>query len=217
MKQLKTFLLTSILTIGAFSAIIITSCHKDRCAGVVCYNGGACSVGRCGCPTGYSGARCEFSSIQYDNNTFTPVYIDVNGSTSTIPAGGSVIYTGLTGSSVRVQASTYGSYGLTFNWDYNDIFPSGGNLLTEPFDVGRNFFFLAINSIVRSQIIGISVNSGLTDNVSIPGDGNTYEIGYYDNPTNAQVRLIFSNNSATTYSNLNIPYVTNAYYDLVIP
>lgn len=41
----------------------ITSCKKDPCKNVVCYNNGVCDDGTCLCPNGYSGTNCE---IQLD-------------------------------------------------------------------------------------------------------------------------------------------------------
>jgi len=35
------------------------SCRRASCEDVVCLNGGTCRGGRCQCPAGFSGARCE--------------------------------------------------------------------------------------------------------------------------------------------------------------
>jgi hypothetical protein len=59
MKNLKSILLASFLTIGAFSTTIFTSCDPDACKDVVCQNGGTCTDGLCACPTGYEGTNCE--------------------------------------------------------------------------------------------------------------------------------------------------------------
>src|SRR3954469_12055622 len=42
-------------------ALILTvaSCQKDKCAGVVCSNGGSCEDGNCKCTAGFTGAKCE--------------------------------------------------------------------------------------------------------------------------------------------------------------
>jgi hypothetical protein len=45
------------LAIG--SAVVYTSCEKDRCLDVKCTNGGACTDGFCSCPTGFEGVLCE--------------------------------------------------------------------------------------------------------------------------------------------------------------
>ena len=59
MKQIKNILLTALLTILVFSAVIYTSCHKDKCKDVVCLNKGVCDNGKCFCLTGYEGPRCD--------------------------------------------------------------------------------------------------------------------------------------------------------------
>lgn len=41
------------------SAVVYTSCEKDRCLDVKCTNGGACTDGFCTCPTGFEGVLCE--------------------------------------------------------------------------------------------------------------------------------------------------------------
>ena len=63
MKSLRLVALSALLTVGAFSAVVYTSCSKDACSGVTCQNGGTCSGGNCTCPTGYEGTNCETKSI----------------------------------------------------------------------------------------------------------------------------------------------------------
>jgi hypothetical protein len=57
--QIRNILLTALLTIALFSAISYTACKKDACENVICLNLGACDGGKCVCPTGFEGARCE--------------------------------------------------------------------------------------------------------------------------------------------------------------
>ncbi|MCF8451541.1 MAG: hypothetical protein K9G49_16835 [Taibaiella sp.] len=56
-----------LLTVSLFSAIIstaiLTSCEKNSCDGITCYNGGACGHGACNCPTGYEDPQCGTKSI----------------------------------------------------------------------------------------------------------------------------------------------------------
>lgn len=39
--------------------VLWTSCIKDKCGNVLCYNKGVCVDGQCTCPSGYEGAKCE--------------------------------------------------------------------------------------------------------------------------------------------------------------
>lgn len=52
-----------LLTVSLFAAIAVvtvhTSCEKNSCDGITCYNGGACGNGACHCPSGWEGAQCE--------------------------------------------------------------------------------------------------------------------------------------------------------------
>lgn len=59
MKSFKQIALSAFLTISAFGAVVYTSCNKDECKDVVCQNGGTCSEGKCTCPTGIGGDKCE--------------------------------------------------------------------------------------------------------------------------------------------------------------
>ena len=59
MTLTKTIWITAIITLAAFAAITYSSCTKNACAGITCYNYGTCSGGTCKCPTGYTGTHCE--------------------------------------------------------------------------------------------------------------------------------------------------------------
>lgn len=59
MKSIRRIALSVLLTVGAFTAVMYTSCSKDECKDVTCQNGGTCSGGTCTCPTGYEGTNCQ--------------------------------------------------------------------------------------------------------------------------------------------------------------
>ena len=59
MKNLKSILLASLLTVGLFSSVVFTSCDQDACKDIICANGGVCTDGSCACPSGYEGTLCE--------------------------------------------------------------------------------------------------------------------------------------------------------------
>lgn len=61
MKNLKSILMASFLTVGIFSSTLLVSCNGDKCKDVVCNNGGTCNEndGSCNCAAGYTGANCD--------------------------------------------------------------------------------------------------------------------------------------------------------------
>jgi hypothetical protein len=59
MNRIKNIALSIFLTLGAFTAVTVTSCNTDECKDVVCNNGGTCVGGSCSCLTGYEGVNCQ--------------------------------------------------------------------------------------------------------------------------------------------------------------
>jgi len=67
---------------------------------------------RCKCLDGFSGLFCDIAAItavSYQNNTFTPISIVVNGNAQTIPVGGSYAFSGKAGTVASGTATTSGS------------------------------------------------------------------------------------------------------------
>ncbi len=64
MKNLKSILMASFLTVGVFSTVLFSACNQDKCKDVVCNNGGTCSAtdGSCLCAAGYEGTNCDTES-----------------------------------------------------------------------------------------------------------------------------------------------------------
>lgn len=56
---LKPVLLTTVLTIAAFFAVLYSSCKLDKCKAISCAYGGICIDGACACLPGYEGNNCE--------------------------------------------------------------------------------------------------------------------------------------------------------------
>jgi len=88
MKPIRAILLTAFFTLSAFSAVVYTSCNKNKCDNVICLNLGVCNGGSCVCPTGFEGNRCQTLSrdkfiFTYNGgdscstkiNTIYPIYI----------------------------------------------------------------------------------------------------------------------------------------------
>lgn len=59
MKRIQTILLTTVIAGTALISTTYTSCKKDKCKNITCSNGGTCDEGKCSCPSGYSGDKCE--------------------------------------------------------------------------------------------------------------------------------------------------------------
>ena len=227
MKHTKLVIFTAVVTLCAFVAVISSSCHKDKCSGVICQNGGACSNGSCVCPTGYSGNFCENSTIVYQNDTYTPISINVNGTATTIPVNGSISYVGVAGSNLNITNThtTNTPANGTYAWtDATDQFPSGSaaGVYTVYFDVDKSYFYLQLFNNDPYSITTLSVNVGYsdvtTDYVNIPSyDGNTYGIGYYAGYTTTRIQTIFSDGGSWSSGTFYIPYVTNATATVSVP
>lgn len=54
----KLVFVTTLLFIAISSMVTYTSCIKDKCETVTCFNGGICVAGICSCPSGYEGNGC---------------------------------------------------------------------------------------------------------------------------------------------------------------
>lgn len=165
----------------------------------------------------------QTSTVTFYNPTFTTVDITVNGESKSIPAGGSVKYTGNASEIVIGSASTSGKTAsgnrlgelITFTWS-SLYYPAGGNNIDYMLDVPSAYFFLKLKNVSAKNIQKVYVNYGYvnqsTENILIPTDGLTYSIGYYLAFTNTNVRaessssywywnpvsLSFTNNQSAT-------------------
>ena len=225
MKTTRLLLMTSLLTMSIFTMVIYSSC-RDACRGVTCINGGACSKGYCLCPSGYTGAHCEnlaTTEMFYQNNTFTTIYLTINGSAATIAPGQSVYYTGQAGSPAKGSAYTYGEtatggqIGEYISWSLDDYFPISTNSQTTDFNVSPDYFYLRIQNYSPYDISRVYVNYGTTaetrDDIVINNDHLVYGIGYYKAFSNTNIYLT----SGTHYWSYTptIPYENNAQYQFV--
>ena len=61
---MKKIILVGLFALTCLISLIYSSCKKDACSGVNCQNGGACSGGKCVCPSGYIGTYCENDACQ---------------------------------------------------------------------------------------------------------------------------------------------------------
>ena len=63
MRSFRHILLTALLTLGLFCAVLYVSCTKGPCVGISCQYGGTCINGNCTCPTGFTGKYCQNLSL----------------------------------------------------------------------------------------------------------------------------------------------------------
>jgi hypothetical protein len=235
MKHLKVILL-AFTVMAAFTGIVIFSaCSKNDCGSIVCQNGGTCSGGKCTCPTGFFGTRCQgrnTTGISYKNNSFTPITISVNGNTQTIPVGGSVTFTGGNGIAATGTATTSGGsslgisspngvIGMEIDWQINNIFPSSDTLRV-PLDVGSSYFFLRMTNKGAKNIINYYVNVGFPSteeffqDVTVPNDGKTYDLGYYLAYSSSNVQTQ-SADSKIVWKAVTLPLTNNQSFTVTIP
>lgn len=202
------------------------SCKKDPCHGVTCANGGVCSGGACKCPTGYSGTLCQTkdpSTIAYQNNTFTPVNITINGTASVIPAGSSVLYLGYPGGSASGSASTYGvsssgaQAGLSLSWSFSDLFPAANTTLTKNIDVPASYFYFSVinNSTyyITQELINYMQPIQVSDTTTIYNMyGRVHNLGYFLANSSTVIYLATTNPVVNYYAIPTLPLTANQSY-----
>lgn len=109
MFMIRNMLLSALLTVGIFTAVVYTSCSKstDACDNIVCQHGGSCVKGICYCPTGYSGTYCEKRNCEVNNTAIVTFSNKSASSTYAVLWDGSIITTlapGETSESYTVSA-----------------------------------------------------------------------------------------------------------------
>lgn len=140
MKNLKTILLASVLTVGVFSSTLFTSCNQDKCKNVTCNNGGVCNEtdGSCTCAAGFEGTNCEtesrtkvfgsflLSGTDSDGGTYTNLATSVTTSAAAKNkfllniAGAFVLTCTMTGTNnFTIDNVTLGGFTYTGNGSYN--------------------------------------------------------------------------------------------------
>ncbi len=234
MKNIKAVLLMTFIAAGIFGTVIFSSCTKRTCSNVICQNGGSCSGGTCNCPPGYYGTFCEApitTYISYKNNTFTPITITVGGVTQTIPKGGSYTFSGKYGGTATGTATTSGAasqlgittgggvIGSPINWDINNSFPTKDTLV-QPLDVGATYFFLRMTNKSSKNVIDYYVNYQFSygqtyEDVTVPNNGVTYDLGYYLAYPSSNVQTQ-SSNSTIFWTAVTLPFTSNQTYTATV-
>ena len=163
-------------------------------------------------------------TLVYQNNTFTPITIAVNGTSAIIAPGGTASFTGQYNAPATGTASTSGAsstfgvttaggiLGLTIAWDINNTFPSGDSQRV-PLDVGATYFFLRLANKTPRNIIDYYVNINFSYgsyylDATIPNDGKTYDMGYYLAYSTSNVQTQ-STSSSIFYSAVSLPFTSN--------
>lgn len=221
----------ALVSVTIFSAVVFTACTKKKttCATVACRNGGTCNGDHCVCPTGYQGAFCETgvsSFVTYTNTTFTPVTLVINNVTQVLPVGASITLAGTYGTTSSGTATTSGGakslgvdlpngvIGLQINWNVNGAFPSTANDTTVvPLQIGATYYYLRMTNNGTSPVTSYIVNTFGSDSlnrqdVTIPNNGITYDLGYYLAYPNSNIQVTRGNGAVTT-SAVALPVTTN--------
>lgn len=227
MKIARTILVAATTALASLSTVSFFACTKVKCSDIVCKNGGACTDGVCSCPSGFAGTFCEsvaITAIVYQNNTFTPVAISINGVNAVIPVGGSSAFTGKFGDVAIGTATTSGSakslgistpggvIGLPINWSFDHTFPANDTLRV-PLDIGATYFFLRLHNTTGKNILDYYVNYAFPygetyEDVTVPSDGNTYDLGYYLAYPNSNVQVQTSA-SKVIWNAITLPFTNN--------
>jgi hypothetical protein len=63
MKFWKLGLLTTLVFTCIVIVVVYSSCEKNVCDNVTCFNGGSCNSGTCKCPIGWEDPQCQTKSV----------------------------------------------------------------------------------------------------------------------------------------------------------
>jgi hypothetical protein len=148
------------------------------------------------------GSGGSSSTLTFINDTYTAITINVDNQTQSIPVASQIVLKGTPGASISGTATTSGQtssgtqVGLMITWNLSYTYPTSGNLSVK-LDAESNYFFLKVINQSSIPMTTIYVNFGLsaqtTDNINIPNDGKTYNIGYYSAYSNSNVKATNGN------------------------
>jgi hypothetical protein len=161
------------------------------------------------------------NSIEFKNNSASPIYIKLDGKIDTISALSSYIYTARAKSRVTVKPYTYWTntkgtiLGRRIEWTVDTVIHSDGNFIY-PLNVNTNYFFLKVINTSNANINYITVNGANPDqkdvvNIKIPNDGVTYYIGYFPVFYNTRIEIWNTTNYYLQWNNGNNVTFNNVY------
>ena len=237
MKKTSSFIVTTLLTLLAFGAIVYnTSCKKDQCSQVTCFNGGNCQNGYCTCPYGYEGDHCEIhvkSTIEYLNHSQTDITLTLNNVEYTVPAGLSKGFEGGYGDTLQGNAFTHGYRGVLIKWDtVMNTFPINGTLKVD-LNVSSKYFFAYVrNDSASGPLKYFTVNKDVVphgeDSLEIPiildppylAYQSTVALGYFKAVDSSNVYVKSAANNGEWWfrrstGNLYLPMTANQVVTLV--
>ncbi len=111
MKFWKQLFLPVMLLMGIITTLVYTSCIRNVCDNVHCFNGGSCNAGICRCPTGFENAQCQDSSIHRFEGGYAGLTTCNNLAQTIDTAWVTPGYAGILSVNVKLK-SIYGSKGL---------------------------------------------------------------------------------------------------------
>ncbi len=185
------------------ATLLVTGCTKSTPAPTNNNGSGNGGGNNNGGGTGNGGGGgASSSTVTFINDTYTPITINASNQTQSIPVGSQIVLTGTPGAALTGTATTSGQtssgtqVGLLMTWNLNYTYPTSGNSSVK-LDAESNYFFLKVINQSAYHMTTIYVNFGLaaqtTDNIDIPNDGKTYNIGYYNAYSNSNVKAINGN------------------------
>ncbi|HSZ32413.1 MAG TPA: hypothetical protein VK772_03835 [Puia sp.] len=182
-----------------FATLLVAGCTKTGPTPTN-NNGGNGSGG--GNNNGGGGSGGNSSTLTFINDTYTPITVNADNQTQSIPVGSQIVLKGTPGASLSGTATTSGQTssgtqaGLLITWNLSYTYPTSGNTSVK-LNVESNYFFLKVVNQSALPMTTIYVNFGLTaqttDNIDIPNDGKTYNIGYYSAYSNSNVKATNGN------------------------
>jgi hypothetical protein len=167
--------------------------------------------------------------VTFINTVYTPINITILGATLTATSSDSAIfYLSTNPRSLVFTASTSGKtssgtqVGLLISWGgtSNPVNVSAYTSVRVSLQASSTYFFMYMTNTGKTTLGPIYVNYGLSgqtrDNVSVPGDGVMYSIGYYKAFTNTVVRAYWSY-PTTSYTSWtpSFPFTVNQALDFM--
>lgn len=153
------------------------------------------------------------TAIKYTNSAPTPINIYGYGGTAVIPVGGSITFTGTSGTTFTASANAYATMtsamlsgtstlgsqiGDKVSWSISNTFPTSDTLRQELY-VDASVFYLRVRNTSSTKVKSLRINSDLgsqyrflASDLVIPNNGETYDLGYFPASVNSTVYLFES-------------------------